>query len=180
VGRRALPYFSSSVAFDAKLAQDFSRLHRILETSNETLERQTAFTMTLSQLITRHVASSSVVRSIGAETRSIKIVRDYIASHYRNNLSLKELADLVNLNPFYLLRSFRKEMGLPPHEFLTQVRVGRAMKLLSRGLPIADVALETGFVDQSHLSNRFKRIVGVTPKQFAEGSISYKTIPSRS
>ena len=73
------------------------------------------------------------------------------------------------------MRAFRKEVGLPPHEFLTQVRIRRAMKLLLRGLPIAEVALETGFVDQSHLTNRFKRLVGTTPKQFAEGSISYKT-----
>jgi AraC-like DNA-binding protein len=175
---RASPYFPSLIVFDHDLAQAFSRLHRILETSHDTLERQTAFAITLCQLITRHAANSSPLRSVGAERRSIKVVRDYITSHYNENLSLKELADLVGLNPFYLVRAFRKEMGLPPHEFLTQVRVARAMKLLSRGLPIVDVALETGFVDQSHLSNRFKRIVGVTPKQFARGSISYKTTPS--
>ncbi len=172
----ALPYFPSLVVFDRDLAQAFSRLHRILETSRETLERQTAFAITLSQLITRHAANRSPIRPVGAERRSIKIVGDYITSHHNQNLSLKELANLAGLNPFYLVRAFRKEMGLPPHEFLTQVRVARAMKLLSRGLPIADVALETGFVDQSHLSNRFKRIVGVTPKQFAQGSTSYKTI----
>jgi AraC-like DNA-binding protein len=173
---QALPYFPSPIVFDDDLAQAFSRLHRTLETSHETLERQTAFTMALCQLITRHAANSSPIRSVGAETRFVKIVRDYITSHYKNNISLKELADVVGLNPFYLLRSFRKEMGLPPHEFLTHVRIAHAMKLLSRGLPIVDVALETGFVDQSHLSNRFKRIVGVTPKQFAQGSISSKTI----
>jgi AraC-like DNA-binding protein len=169
---RALPHFPSLVVFDQDLARAFSRLHRILESSHETLERQTAFTLTLCQLITRHAAGSPPARPVGAETRSVKLVRDYITAHYNDNVSLKELAGVAGLNPFYLVRAFRKGVGLPPHEFLTQVRVARAMKLLSRGLPIVDVALETGFVDQSHLSNRFKRIVGVTPKQFARGSIS--------
>ena len=180
VHKQAFPYFPSLIVFDPDLVQVFSRLHRILETSHETLERQTAFTIALCRLITKHAANSRPIRSVGVEKRSIKIVRDYISAHYRSNVSLKELANVVGLNPFYLLRSFRKEMGLPPHEFLTQVRVTRAMKLLSGGLPIVDVALETGFVDQSHLSNRFKRIVGVTPKQYAQGSISSKTIPSPS
>jgi|SRR5436853_4273359 AraC-like DNA-binding protein len=171
---RACPHFPLPVVFDRSLAQSLSRLHRILEVSPEALQRQTFFTVTMSRLITRH-SDGVVIKPIGAESRTIKIARDYIADHYKNNISLKQLSDVTGLNPFYLVRAFRKEVGLPPHEFLTQVRIRRAMKLLLRGLPIAEVALETGFVDQSHLTNRFKRLVGTTPKQFAEGSISYKT-----
>lgn len=83
---------------------------------------------------------------------------------------------MAELNPFYLVRVFRKELGLPPHEFLTQVRVEQARRLLAGACPVAQVALETGFVDQSHLTNRFKRIVGVTPKQFAKGQLHTRSL----
>jgi AraC-like DNA-binding protein len=174
----AFPYFRSPVVFDQQLARALSRLHRILETSREKLERQTTFVMTLAQLIMRHAENSlTAIRPVGAESRAIKIAREYIDAHYTGNPSLKELAAVVGLNPFYLVRVFRKEVGMPPHEYLTQVRVERAKKLLCEGMPIAEVALETGFVDQSHLTKRFKRLVGFTPKQFAKQSISYKTRP---
>ena len=55
---------------------------------------------------------------------------------------------------------------MPPHLYLTQVRIERAKTLLTEGLPPAHVAAETGFVDQSHFTKRFKRIVGVTPGQY--------------
>jgi AraC-like DNA-binding protein len=169
IRRQTAPHFRAPIVFDPELAKSLGRLHRTLETSSDTLHRETALIVTLGELITRHSTGSCALRAVGSETQAVKTVRDYIEEHYVKNPSLKELANLAGLSPFYLLRAFRKEMGLPPHEFLTQVRVARAMKLLARGLPIAQVALETGFVDQSHLTKRFKRIVGVTPKQFAEG-----------
>jgi AraC-like DNA-binding protein len=50
--------------------------------------------------------------------------------------------------------------------YLTQVRIFRAKKLLASGIAIAQVAQEVGFAHQSHLNRHFKRIIGVTPKQY--------------
>ena len=169
-----LPYFPSPVVFDEPLVKDLLRMHRILETSDETLERQSIFIETLTQLIMRHATDAPTIKPVRAEPRAVKRAREYIEDHYRNNFSVTELARTVNLNPFYLIRAFRKNVGLPPHEYLTQVRVRRAMKSIAAGSPIAEVALETGFVDQSHLTHRFKRLVGITPKQFAQGANSFK------
>src|ERR1044072_8759775 len=162
------PYFPSPVVFDRQLALSLSRLHRILETSHESLERQTAFVMTMAQLIIRPAETGLSVRPAGAESFAIRTAREYIDAHYTGNPSLKELASVVGLNAFYLIRIFRKEVGMPPHEYLTQVRVEHAKKLLFDGLSIAEAALETGFVDQSHLTRRFKRFVGFTPNQFSQ------------
>jgi AraC-like DNA-binding protein len=52
------------------------------------------------------------------------------------------------------------------YEYLTQVRVARAKRLLSQGYAIAQVAQKTGFADQSHLTRQFKRFVGVTPGKY--------------
>jgi len=62
-------------------------------------------------------------------------------------------ASITNLSPFYLLRVFRKQVGCPPHEYQTQVRIARARKLIRKGHSIAEVALESGFFDQSHFSD---------------------------
>uniref|UniRef100_UPI0012E1DA04 helix-turn-helix domain-containing protein n=1 Tax=Nonomuraea sp. SBT364 TaxID=1580530 RepID=UPI0012E1DA04 len=76
---------------------------------------------------------------------------------------LRELAAAVGATPFALVRAFRLAYGLPPHAYLTQLRVRRARELLARGTPPAEAALAAGFCDQSHLSRHFRRIVGTTP-----------------
>jgi hypothetical protein len=71
------------------------------------------------------------------------------------------------LVPFRMVRTFTRQIGLPPHAYLNQVRVNRAKQLLANGEPIALVAYETGFADQSHLTRHFKRLFGLTPGQYS-------------
>jgi AraC-like DNA-binding protein len=77
--------------------------------------------------------------------------------------ALDDLAEAVRTRPFSLLRAFKEATGLPPHAYLTTVRVRRARELLDLGMPPARVAAEVGFTDQAHLTRHFKRAVGVTP-----------------
>ncbi|NEQ23209.1 MAG: helix-turn-helix transcriptional regulator, partial [Microcoleus sp. SIO2G3] len=121
---------------------------------------------TLAQLITRHADSGCKFKSIGNESQPVKRVRDYLEANYTENVTLEQLSAVANLSPFYLLRTFRKQVGLPPHGYLNQVRLVRAKSLLAQGCQIAQVAHETGFTDQSHLTRHFKRMVGVTPGQY--------------
>ena len=71
------------------------------------------------------------------------------------------------LSPYYLLRAFRAEVGMPPHAYLESIRIRRAQRLIEAGQPLAEVAAEMGFSSQSHLTQRFKQIIGVTPGQYA-------------
>lgn len=82
------------------------------------------------------------------------------------NISLDELAALSSLSPWHFLRTFRDETGLPPHAYLTQVRIREAERLLRAGYSPSLAAAETGFADQSHLTRWFRRIVGTTPAAF--------------
>ncbi|MDF5720097.1 MAG: helix-turn-helix domain-containing protein [Rhizonema sp. PD37] len=68
--------------------------------------------------------------------------------------------------PFTSTRVFSRSFGMPPHAYLTQVRVLQAKRRLANGEAIAQVALEIGFTHQSHLHQHFKRIVGATPRQY--------------
>ena len=87
-------------------------------------------------------------------------------------MTLAELAALTDLSPYALLRAFRRHTGLTPHAYRVQRRVEAAKKRLATGEPIATVAADTGFFDQSHLGKHFKRVVGVTPRVFVKGAIS--------
>ena len=66
-------------------------------------------------------------------------------------------------------RAFRAAYGLPPHAYLTNLRVQRARELLDAGLRPAEVAAHVGFTDQAHLTRHFKRVVGVPPGAYALG-----------
>lgn len=101
------------------------------------------------------------------EPRAVGLVREYLDENYDREVGLAELAAITEMSPFHLNRVFRKQLGLPPHAYQVQLRIARAKALLRQKFPIAEVASRTGFADQSHLNRHFKRIVGITPGQFA-------------
>ena len=80
-----------------------------------------------------------------------------------------ELAEHAGLDKFRLVRAFRAEVGLPPYEYLTQLRVARARELLRHGVSVAEAAHTLGYYDESQLHRHFRRIVGVTPGVYAAG-----------
>jgi len=151
---------------DSQLARWILKLHHTLENATCTLEQDSCLLWTLAQLIARHAGERPIWSSVGKEPQAVQRVREYLAAHYSENISLDAIARVANLSPFYLIRTFRKRTGLPPHEYLTQIRISRAKTLLAQGYAIAQVAHDTGFADQSHLTRHFKRIVGVTPGQY--------------
>jgi AraC-like DNA-binding protein len=164
---RDIPFFPTPVIYDDDLAQLILNMHLILEDANSSLiERQSSFWWAVSQLITRHADDPPPEHEIKEERNCVKKVRTYIEAHYDEDISLDQLAALVNLNACHMLRLFAKTVGMPPHTYLTYVRARQAKRLLAVGVPIADAACLTGFVDQSHLTKRFKRVYGITPGQY--------------
>jgi AraC family transcriptional regulator len=91
----------------------------------------------------------------------------YIQEHLAEDVSLQTLADLAGVSPFHFLRLFKRTTRRTPHRYLLERRLERARELLRRGsLPLAEVAVEVGFCDQSHLTHHFKRTYGLTPGEF--------------
>ncbi|HWT02838.1 MAG TPA: AraC family transcriptional regulator [Pyrinomonadaceae bacterium] len=163
-------HFTKLVVDDAPIFRSLLNLHLKLEQNISSLEQESEFVSTMGAFVSRHLGNYPAPRPAGREPRHVKTIRDYLKSHYAENVSLSQLTSITNLSPFYLLRVFHNQVGFPPHEYQTQVRIAHARKLLLEGQPISHVALETGFCDQSHLSRNFKRIVGMTPGQFSSQS----------
>ena len=94
-------------------------------------------------------------------------MRDYIEAHLDGDLSLTMLADIACLSPFHFSRSFKQATGVGPQHYVIQRRLERAKTLIRRtNQPLAWIAQEAGFTDQSHLTSIFRREMGVTPGRF--------------
>ena len=168
--RQDIPFFVEPVVTDPTMATQIALLHTIFEESTSALERESQLLWTLAQLIVRHADSHPVPSKLTKEYGSVQRIRTYIEDHYAENISLEFLAHLVNLSPFHLLRTFRNIVGMPPHTYLTQIRINYAKQLLIVNTPLAEVAILVGFADQSHFTKHFKRIVGVPPGLYAQSS----------
>jgi AraC-like DNA-binding protein len=103
----------------------------------------------------------------GRETQKMARVRDYIAAHHDRDIAVDELAALVNLSRYHLIRAFTRAYGLPPHAYANQLRLIAAKQMLAAGQSPAAAAASAGFYDQSHLNRAFKRAYGVTPGAWA-------------
>ncbi len=168
-GTKRVPYFPQAVVSDPDLAARVRRYHQLSEYEGE-LAREAAFLELISCAVTRHADVSLRPRTVAEESGAVQQVRAYLETYASTNVTLADLAELTGLSPYAVLRAFRRQTGLTPQTYQLQRRIERAKERLQSGVAIAEVASETGFFDQSHLTRHFKRIVGVTPKQFARGT----------
>ena len=103
----------------------------------------------------------------GLPPRALKRVREYIEDHLEETISIEALARIVGLSMYHFARAFKQSEGLTPHDYLLQCRVRRAQELLANtDLPLSEIALASGFSDQSHCARRFRERVGITPSSY--------------
>ncbi len=128
----AQPFFRDPIILDKSLAWDFLRLHVALEGLTPRLEQDARLLSVLTRLVERH-AGVRPSPPPGRERRAVGQAREYLVDNLSRSVALEELASLTHLSPFHLARVFREEVGLPPHAYQTQARLGRARSLLLRG-----------------------------------------------
>lgn len=94
-------------------------------------------------------------------------VLGHAGDHLDQDLSLKELAAVAQMDVFRFVRAFKETLGVPPHQYLVRARIDRARSLLgSSARPISEVALATGFATPSHFATTFRRVTGMTPRTY--------------
>ncbi|MEM7653252.1 MAG: AraC family transcriptional regulator [Pseudomonadota bacterium] len=94
-------------------------------------------------------------------------LRDYIMDDLTRDLSLDELASLAGISPFHFARAFKQATGLSPHQYVLELRLTRAREELAGGKnTLADIAYAVGFSSQAHMTDVFKKRLGVTPGRY--------------
>ena len=99
-------------------------------------------------------------------------IRSYIEANYQENISLKSIAAVFYINPVYLGQVFKKAYGMYFNDFLQQLRVNEAKRLLRQtDLRIYEVAERVGFGNSDYFVTRFEKIEGVTPSEYRNSLI---------
>jgi len=103
----------------------------------------------------------------GLAPRTLRRVREYIEAQLHEAISIQALAAAAGLSMYHFARAFKRSQGMTPHDYLVQCRVRRAQHLLAAtDLPVSEIALASGFADQSHCARRFREHFGVSPSSY--------------
>lgn len=141
----------------------FLALHAASERGSPTLERECALVTLLDALAG---ATDTTPRPSGDPVVALAV--DYLRDCSLEPVDLDTLAAAVGTTKFRLLRRFRAEVGITPHQYLLSIRIAHARRLLAVGTPISEAAADTGFADQSHLTRRFRSRLGMTPGHYRD------------
>ncbi len=103
----------------------------------------------------------------GLSTWRMRRVREYVAAHLQDRITLKDMAGAIGLSEMHFAMQFRRACGQRPHEYLLAQRIERSKTLLlSSRDPLVDIAMSVGFSTHSHFTVTFKRLVGATPAEW--------------
>jgi AraC-like DNA-binding protein len=162
---RPCPHFPSQDLFDPSLGRALRELAVSSQTPVSRL-RQEELLLSFAQILLAHAEDPGTPPRPGWEHPAVKHAKEYLQAYYAEEITLQELAQVAHLSPFHLARVFRQTIGLSPHSYQTQLRLARARTLLAQGYEVDYVANETGFFDQSHFTQQFKRHFSVTPGSY--------------
>lgn len=158
--------FDEHVLREPAIGRRMVHLYELVRDGASILEKEATLVDTIADLLIGHAKLGSYTSPVSYEPRSVAIAKEYLAENLEKNVSMHELSVATGVSGFHLLRIFRTAVGMPPHAYQVQMRVKEARRLLLKGYSIVESALSTGFYDQSHFTNKFKRIVGLTPREY--------------
>jgi AraC family transcriptional regulator len=159
---------------DSTLAQIGTALHGLVGRDTQPIDRMFADGLRIAlaaHLIGNYTVDrwrpSAPVPSLDA--KRLQRVLAFIEARLADDISLDDLAGEACLSPFHFSRLFRQATGLPPHRYVIERRIHAAQKMLSsKRSSMAAVALDTGFGSQASFARTFRKITGVTPRQYRE------------
>lgn len=170
LGVPAVPHFRFAQVEDPRLFAAVYRLCEAVEQDAQALEQQSLLASCILRMLEygeRKAADAQVRNAKPAIERAKACLRE----RYNESVPLSDLAAVSGLSRFHLARTFAREVGVPPHAYQVHVRVERARAMIARGISPVDAAAATGFADQSHFNRHFKRIMRVTPGQYARSTM---------
>jgi AraC family transcriptional regulator len=103
----------------------------------------------------------------GLSPQNLKLVMEFINDNLDKDLSLDNLANIVQLSQYHFAHAFKQSLGISPHQYVIQQRVELSKNLLKqRTVTINEISIKCGFSSPSHFAKCFRQHIGVSPKQF--------------
>lgn len=156
------------------LQSSIETLRLLMRTGADALQLQSAYYDVLDSLVA-NFDGEPLPASLPNPTddATARRVKDWLDEEPARRVDLYALAKETGRSRYQVLRAFKRRYGLPPHAYQLCVRIARAQAALLHGESPAQVAVQYGFVDQSHFSKHFRRLVGVTPASYARKPFQY-------
>jgi AraC family transcriptional regulator len=120
----------------------------------------------VSALLSGHTSSRPRAGRANLGRNTLLKIREYVLAHLADPIEVNELAALAGRSPFHFSRTFARSIGMTPYRYVVHLRLQQAMRRIREGrMELAEIAADTGFADQSHLSRWVRRVHGVAPSQ---------------
>lgn len=154
-----------------ELASTINKL--IKECMSSSITKDVLADLTLQELLIR-IIQTQTLKSIDdnkkLESNSpISIVLEFIRSNIKENFNLKDLSDKAGMSTTSFYRFFKRELGMSPIEFILNEKIKIAKQLLKYpGIQINEVGFQSGFEDSNYFIRLFKKVEGITPKQYQQ------------
>lgn len=171
------PSVKESTIWDLELRHSISRLHDQLLDHPEQIYIETSLAA-ISEALQKRLVPNRDTKEHSDEPLATQL-RTYLEDNLTSKVTLGEAARLLDRSVAHLVRSFKEEFGISPYAYLIGARIERARKQLLAGIPPAQVAVDTGFHDQAHLTRHFKRHLPVTPGRYASHGTNLTRHPRR-
>lgn len=149
---------------DTELIKKITRL-----SSKYNLNRDLKVSQEITGLMTRFILEKrkNIFTDASKTTEKLNRAVTYMAEHLTEKITVEDIANSVYLSTYHFVRSFKKQTGLTPYEYLINLRINKAKDLLiSTDDSLDTIAVNSGFTDSKNLIYNFKRIVNLTPKEY--------------
>jgi AraC family transcriptional regulator len=142
-----------------------------VETAASRMYVETASLTLAARLLQKHCDSgacaSTESSAHGLDHIRLRRVLDYIAANIGDDITLADLAGIAGYSTFHFARKFTLATGIPPHRYISRIRLENAMAQLAAGkLPVAEIALNAHFSSQASFTRAFHRATGLTPQKY--------------
>lgn len=154
---------------DQQLRREVSKLHDVLGCHADVLEAETRLAF-VAERIRAGLGSPPPDDPGGSADRLAEALRAHLDAHLFEPTTMTAAAALIGSGTTQLARAFTSAFGIPPHRYLIGRRLDAARDRILRGQPLAEVAAEVGFVDQAHMTRRFRQFLGTTPGRFGRSA----------
>lgn len=158
--------FSQNVTDDIETACHLHALHEMILNGASALLKEERLYLLLAAL--GQSCGQAVLKDPPICRQEIEEVCTFLRTHCTEHIGLDTLCRHAGLSRSTLLRAFIRAKGVTPYRYLENVRIEQARALLRRGVPPLEAALRTGFSDQSHFTNYFSSVTGLTPGVYRE------------
>jgi AraC-like DNA-binding protein len=151
---------------DRSLRHAVSGLHDALGCRDDALAAETTLAF-VAERIRHALGGRPASRPRPPRPRLADELRDFLDAHLFEPVTMAAAAARLDAGPTQLARAFTTAFGIAPHAYVLGRRLDAARDRILAGEPLAEVAVDVGFVDQAHLTRRFKRFLAVTPGRFS-------------